>query len=284
MVVINALIVIIGIILIVYVFYLLIKSILQNKQRIEKLQIIPNNDRVLLFKTHKWNENLEMFAKKLLNETRKAKIDFFILVHNDNSIADKITDYDLRKYIITFSKNQITSLYDKGFYGMWLSNHWILMWYYLTHRQYQYYWTIEYDVRISGDSSKIWSYDGTEDYLYPIPLFQDSNWSWKNHYSGEIFNDNNKWYGYLQLARYSRKFLDYLNSYFQRGENGQDEMIMFSLFNKGKKDIGLTGTHQLLNKLINDSWSVDNQDSDKYTKMLNKNINNNELQIYHPIK
>lgn len=277
---IDTIIVIIGIILIVYVAYLLIRHVVRIK--LETFDTV-HNDRVILFKTHKWNKRLEKFAKKLYKESVPYKVDFYILVHNDDSAADKIVDPQLRNHVITFAKDQIASLYDKGFYGMWLSNHWILMWFYRQHPNYLYYWTIEYDVRISGNSSLIWSYSGSEDYLYPIPPFQDPNWTWKNHYSGTIFNDNNKWYGYLQLARYSQKFLEYLDRYFRMGENGQDEMIIFSLFKKGENEIGLTGTHRFLNGMIKDSWSVDKKDSDKHKRMLEK-ADPTRLQIYHPVK
>src|SRR5204863_4500479 len=106
---------------------------------------------------------------------------------------------------------------------------------------YQYYWSIEYDVRISGDSSKIWNYSGSEDFIYPIEPFQDPNWGWKEYYIGGPLVDSTKWYGYLQLARYSKKFLEYLDKYYTSGENGQDEMVTFSLFKRGIIEINLTG-------------------------------------------
>lgn len=278
---INISIAIIGIILIFYVAYLLVRYIGKNKM-VEHIKM--TNNKALLFKTHRWDNRLEKFVKKLKSETIPYGIDLYILMHSDdNSLVNQIKDPNLRKLVITFSENDIKKIYLKGFYGMWLCNHWILMWFYRQHRnKYQYLWTIEYDVRISGDSSKIWTYDGEEDFIYPVETFQDANWYWKNHYSGTIFNDDNKWYGYLQLTRYSKKFLDYLDKYFEMGENGQDEMVIFSIFKKGVNEIGLTGTHKFLNELIDDSWSVDNRDSDKHKIMLKES--GDQLKIYHPIK
>lgn len=209
---------------------------------------------------------------------------------NDYSLINNIKDYSLRKYVLMFSESDIKNVYKKGFYSMWLSNHWILMWFYRKFRnKYEYYWSIEYDVRISGNSKKIWTYNGTEDFIYPIEPFKNPNWIWKNHYIGGKLNDDTKYYGYLQLARYSNKFLDYLDKCYQSGENGQDEMITFSLFKRGQKEIGLTGSKDLLAKLIKNSWSVDNSESDKNKKSLEESeteykTNKNHLRIFHPVK
>lgn len=241
---------------------------------------------VLILKTHIWNDSLEKFAIKLNKETKNL-VDFFILMHsNDYNLQNKIKDPLLKQHIMIFSEDDIKNVYDKGFYSMWLSNHWILMWFYKKLKTqygdfpYDYVWSTEYDVRISGDSSKIWSYPGNEDFLYPIDPFKDPNWSFKNHYVGGKLKDNDKYYGYLQLARYSRRFLEYLNDCYEAGENGQDELITFSLFKRGK----FKGSKKLLNGLIKNSWSVDNTHSKKHTTMYNSSENDHQLRIFHPIK
>jgi len=294
--VINNILVIIGIILIIYVVYLVYSSNQTKNNLIETLTNEPillikkPVNQVLLLKTHIWNDELEFFAKKLKNESTNYLIDFYILMQSDDySLVDKVRDAQLKKHVLMFTESDIRKMYDTGFYSMWLSNHWILAWFFRKVSTYQYYWSIEYDVRISGDSSKIWNDDSTADFLYPIKPFQDPNWTWKNHYSGILFTDENKWYGYLQLARYSNRFLRYLDQYFVLGENGQDEMMIFSLYKKIQKEIGLTGQHKILNKLIDNSWSVDNADSDKHKKLLAESearyqIDKDHLQIFHPIK
>lgn len=284
-----------------YVFYIcykhlnLTKSInqsshknLNQRSHINK-EIYSNtgHDTAVILKTHIWNDSLEKFATKLKNETLPYNIDFYILMHsNDHSLPNKIQNIDLKKYVYTFTENEIKSMYNVGFYSMWLSNHWILMWFYNQYKsKYNYFWTIEYDVRISGNSSELWKYSGTEDFIYPIEPFKDPNWSWKNHYVGGKLNDNTKYYGYLQLARYSNRFLDYLHSHYENGENGQDEMITFSLFKRS----GYTGSKNLLNNLIRNSWSVDSKESDKHKKLLEDSdskyiIDSKHLTIFHPIK
>jgi hypothetical protein len=256
---------------------------------------------VVLLKTHVWNDNLEKFVKKIKNEilirpegeSVHQNIDFYILMHSNNyDLINSIKDNELRKYVLMFSEDNIKKTYSKGFYSMWLSNHWILMWFY--HKfwnKYKYYWSMEYDVRISGNSLKIWKYSGSEDFIYPIEPFKNPNWAWKNHYVGGKLNDDTKYYGYLQLARYSNKFLDYLDKIYRSGENGQDEMITFSLFKRGQNDdkTRLTGSKDLLAKLIKNSWSVDNSESDKNKKSLEESesefqTDKNYLRIFHPVK
>lgn len=252
--------------------------------------LVPKHSIALLFKTHHWTDDIEKFAKKLQKETNN-KVDYYILMHSDNyQLINKVKDPSLKKHIAVFSQNDIIKTYQKGFYSMWLSNHWILMWFYrkLGGRQsfpYQYVWTMEYDVRISGNSSQIWTYAGDEDFIYPIPVFQDPNWRYKDHYVGGKLTDKDKYYGYLQLARYSRKFLAYLDKCYESGENGQDELITFSLFKRGK----FKGSHQLLNNLIKDSWSVSSEDSEKHKKLYfnaetEYHKNDKHLRIFHPIK
>ena len=250
-----------------------------------------NNSIVVLFKTHVWNDQIESFVKKIKNETIPHHIDFYVLMHsNDYTLLKKINDIDIKKSVLIFSEKDIKKIYSKGFYDMWLSNHWILMWFFKQFKsKYQYYWSIEYDVRISGDSTRIWKYVGTEDFICPYEPFQNPDWTWKHHYVGGKLDDQTKWYGYLQLARYSKKFLEYLDKHYLNGENGQDELITFSLLKRGESEIGLIGSNKLLYEFIHDSWTVDNADSEKHKKMFadsetKPKINTDHLIIFHPVK
>ena len=247
----------------------------------------PDNRTVLILKTHVWNDNLEAFSEKLLRETNPFGVDFFIIMHSDNGkLINSVKNPNLKPHILTVSEKEIKAVYPTGFYSMWLSNHWILMWFYRKYfDSYDYFWNIEYDVRIGGASNKIWNYQGDEDFVFTVGPFQDKNWGWKNHYVGSKLDDSNKFYGYLQLARYSNKFLNYLDRTYASGENGQDEMMTFSLFVRS----GYSGTKKPLAKLINNSWSVANSESDKHKKMLEESEseyrrNSKHLRIFHPVK
>lgn len=253
---------------------------------------IKNDERkiVVIFKSHLWSNPIEKTVLRILSETKNSKIDFFILLHsNDGQLAKQIRNEELKKHIIVFHEEEIITLYPNGFFNLWLCNHWILMWFFKRYSNYDYYWSMEYDVRISGNGAYIWNYSGNEDFVYPIPEFQNDEWTWKDYYTGNKLSDETKWYGYLQLTRYSRRFLKYLDMYFSTGENGQDEMIIYSLFKRGQKEIGLEGNHEFLNNLIDDSWSVDpakSPENKKIFRMANKEYRSNpeHLTIIHPIK
>lgn len=243
------------------------------------------NSKVVIFKTHIWNDEIEKFTGKIYEETTNANIDFYILIHdNKGNLYKKIPNF-VKPYTIVFSQDDIEKIYKSGFIDMWLSNHWILMWFFRTvNEKYDYYWSIEYDVRVTGDGNKLWNWQGSEDFIYPIEPFMDSSWRWKDYYYGNIFTDDTKWYGYLQLARYSKRFLQFLDKFYADGENGQDEMVTFSLFKMGESVLGFTGTHTILNDLIRDSWSVSGEDSDKHKEILKQYENGNEIVIIHPVK
>lgn len=281
-------------IFLILMFFLLLMFLIQQITKNKNTELIenftPNNKTCIIFKTHKWDEHIEKFAQKIRTETSKHNIDFYILMQKtDENLISKVTDKTLIKDIIVFTKSEINSMYTKGFYSMWLSNHWILMWFYKYHNYYDYYWSVEYDVRIVGDSSKIWSYTGTEDFIYPIVPFKNPDWIWRNHYTGDEIHEIDKWYGYVQLVRYSKKFLDYLHSHYSNGINGQDEMITYTLFKRGVNEIGLTGSGNLLNKLIRDSWHVYNTESDKNKERMAQEekiyqTDPSHLVIFHPVK
>lgn len=227
---------------------------------------------VIVFKTHVWSDEIEQFVQKIRNE---SSCDFYVLAHTEKPLQVK----DSSIPIITITEQDIRSVYDSGFVSLWLSNHWNTMWFYQHYPDYQYYWTIEYDVRIVGDSSRIWSYSGTEDFVFTRGPNQDPNWAFKNDYFGNKLDDTNKWYGYLQLARYSNRFLRYADDTFKTGENGQDEMMMFSLL-KRAEPLGMTWS-RFLSEFIRDSWSADYRDSDKHRELM---VKANKLTIFHPVK
>lgn len=255
-----------------------------NKNNLERFEMVKNAT-VVLFKTHTWNHEINKFVMKLYNETKNIGIDFYVLLHDDTlSIMPNIGDPIIRERLIVYDEKQIKSTYLSGFYSMWLSNHWILMWFFKKYPQYDYYWSIEYDVRIIGDSSRIWLYDGNDDFIFPNGPFQNLEWTWKEYYQGDRLSDLNKWYGYLQLARYSHKFLKYLDGHYTNQENGQDEMITFSLFKRGINEIKLTGSDKFLSSFIKDSWSVDNNDSEKHKAIIKSVGKTDDVIILHPVK
>lgn len=244
------------------------------------------NKIAIIFKTHIWNSFIENFILKIQNDLENSKsknINLFILLHseNDNIIPDSNS---IKKLIIRFTENDIKNTYSIGYYTIWLSNHWILMWFYKNMPNFDYYWSIEYDVRISGDSCKIWEHESCCDFLYVMGNYVRPKNIYNNHYVGNKLLDADKYHGYLQLARYSNKALKYLDNCFSNGENGQDEMIIFSLLNRNRS--GLSSSKTFLLNLVKGIWTWKNTYSGHNKKIYDyyESMNHDNVYIFHPIK
>ena len=245
------------------------------------------NKIVVLMKTHVWNDDIEKFAIKIYDETQPNGIDFFILMHTENDeLYKKINTNYIKDIVLKFTEQEIKKIYSVGFFTMWLSNHWILMWFYKQFgKKYEYFWSMEYDVRISGDSSKIWKYPSRYDFLYTMGNYRNSRNKYRKYYIGGKLSELDKFYGYLQLARYSNNALEYLDKCYEEGENGQDELITYSLLIRGK----LTGSKKFLRNLISGTWTWHSTYSDYNRKIYNQIENShdhdkNNVRIFHPIK
>uniref|UniRef100_A0A6G6ABZ8 Uncharacterized protein n=1 Tax=Borely moumouvirus TaxID=2712067 RepID=A0A6G6ABZ8_9VIRU len=235
----------------------------------------------VVMKTHIWNDDIELFSKKIHNESLSNGIKFFILLHDESGNIINQIDNNLKNIILTFTEKDIQNLYPTGFYSMWLSNHWILMWFFQKYGdKYDYIWSVEYDVRISGESNLLWNCNDNSDFLFVRGNYKNPKNKYNNHYVGNNLDENNKYHGYLQLARYSKKSLEYLNECYNNGNNGQDELITFSLLNKS----GLSMSKDFLQKLVRGTWTWQENYSASNRKIYNYLQNKNILAIFHPIK
>ena len=234
---------------------------------------------VVFLKTHVWNNNIEEYAFKIYLETSVSRVDYYILLHDEGSLYSQIISPDLRKRTLKFTEVEIKKLYPQGYYDIRTSNHWIMMWFYHQYPNYQYYWSMEYDLRIHGNSNIIWNYHVHFDLLYPRGFRLGNNNMYRDKYCGGRLSDNEKYYGYLQLSRYSNRFLMHLDKVFQSGENGQDELIIFSII---KRD-GFTHSQEFLSKMIKGYWTWEPKYSNINRIMLDNLIEPGPF-ILHPIK
>lgn len=157
------------------------------------------------------------------------------------------------------------------------------MWFYRNCKcKYKYYWSMEYDVRISGDSVKIWLYPDTYDFLCVDKIHKNPNNIYNGYYVGGKLTESQKYHGYLQLARYSNTAMDYLNNSFEQGENGQDELIIFSLLKRSQ----LTLSSTFLQGLTKGTWTWESKYSTYNRILYEKEEKNNDknLAIFHPVK
>lgn len=240
--------------------------------------------KVVVMKTHIWSSSLEKFTHKIYNECTTVGIDFFIVMHSDDGkLLNEIESDDIRSRVMLVNKSEIKALYPSGFLSMHLSNHWLLMWFYKSHREfYDYFWTIEYDVRISGNSSIIWNTELDHDFVFVMGNYVKDTNNYNNTYTGDKLSLKEKYHGFLQISRYSNKFLEYLDQCFLNGENGQDEMIIFSMCHRGK----FTMTKSLLAPLVRGKWTWQKEFS-LYNLHLYEYYQANFLDkvyIFHPVK
>lgn len=237
---------------------------------------------VVIMKAHQWSSQLEDFVVKIQTDCLAQSIDFFIIMHDEDfMLISEIASPEIRNCVLQVTRQDIESVYPSGFIDMWLSNHWMLMWFYRRFPQYDYYWSMEHDVRISGDSTEIWSTPSDSDFLYVMGNMRNPNNKWNHLYTSSLekpLDLSTMYHGYLQLARYSKPSLRYLDDCFEKGENGQDEMIVFSLMRRG----GFSMSSQLLHPLIGGTWTSDavysSYNREEYEASMEM------LRIFHPVK
>lgn len=236
---------------------------------------LPGNF-VVLFKTHKWDADIEKRFRKIESEAGADKV---WVVYHGKSVPAKVRNLH--------ACPSLEKVYKKGFFGAWLSNHWLLMSWWKSRgramKDVDWVWSIEYDVGIVGDSGHLWRavHESTDaDLLGSFGPFQDESWPYKDNYVG-VMADSDKWFGYVQLSRYSRRFLDYMDAAFERGENGQDEMMIYSLAKRGGFTIETEPLHCLQgfwSALGNDAHDAihahDSQQSEP----------TGLVQLFHPVK
>ena len=72
------------------------------------------------------------------------------------------------------------------------SNHFALLYFYLKHPEYRYYWNIEYDVEFSGEWGILFDSfsDVNTDFIstHIMGYAEDKEWFWWNSYQGKTMN------------------------------------------------------------------------------------------------
>jgi hypothetical protein len=238
----------------------------------------------VLFKTHLWTQELEDYARKLLADCQKVDVEFWILMHVENEIP--MIHPSLQSHLIVFNENTIKELYQQGYHGIWLSNHWIMMWFYQSHSNYDYYWSVEYDVRITGATEYLWNLNIDHDFLYPVGGYRNCKHSYNSLYTKsenrEPLKNLDRVFGMLQIARYSQRALQYLDECFREGENGQDEMIIFSLIHRS----GFKASRSQLGSMILGNWTWDSRYSNHNRQIYQSLLRSSSPRvcILHPIK
>jgi hypothetical protein len=235
----------------------------------------------VIFKTHIWNDDIEAYVNKLLTLLDSIKTHFWILLHDESGkLLHRIPD-SLKAITISFTESMLKELYDsETFFGIHTSNHWIMMYFWKKfsfNQNYDYLWSMEYDVRISGDARIIFSLNSDEDFVYTMGFRRNPSNRYYNIYTG---TNPNRFQGYVQLARYSKKALDTFDAEFSKKINGQDELIIYTLVHESNMKINGV----FLKSFIKGEWTWDNSKSTLNKIIYNNYVEINKVAIFHPVK
>jgi hypothetical protein len=160
--------------------------------------------------------------------------------------------------------------------NLWASNHWILMWFWKAVGRslgLQHVWSVEYDVRSTGQLSELWASNSDTDYISSTPIVRAAN---DAYWSSSVPWASNKFIAQKQIFRVSARFLEYLNDAFLKCQNGQDEITLATHARRG-----LMNCSDLSAKL-HSTWTPSRQTlkmTDIFLSAPKKNC-----VLYHPIK
>jgi hypothetical protein len=132
-----------------------------------------------------------------------------------------------------------------------------VMQFFRSHRDYDYYWVIEYDVRWSGDWRGLFDDISTSqaDLLATsvADYRTDPDWSWWEslHHNGQPFSPEHRIKAFLPFCRLSRRALSGIDTAYETGTNGHYEATWSSICAKNNfsiEDIGGEGPYTPLNR------------------------------------
>lgn len=224
---------------------------------------------LVVFVAHFWTSDIDAYYTKLKNSCSESNIDLVILACGDR--------YESSEIIFRPSIDEVKAMY-KDFHskGLWACNHWILLWlwkFWAQEESYDFVWSIEYDVRTTGDLFTLWSMDKTYDYISSASA---------HNYTSEAFWGPNK-SGFRpthtalkQIFRCSANFLNYLHDQALIGQTGQDECTLATHAQKFK--------YRNLKEYLCSGYSPNKNDAVTRAWKLEKNNETKKLKIYHPIK
>jgi hypothetical protein len=233
--------------------------------------------KVVLFKTFKWTSAIAAYATKIQKEVVEVGLDFYVLLHDEHNNIVIPNTFN----VFSFAEKDLKSLYSVGYKGIWPSNHWATWLFYTKYPKYKYYWTVEYDVGISGNSSLIWKYKSKSDYLHINPIEKKGrDWGWFGTYVGNNLAEDERYASYVQILRFSNCVMKRFHEIFSSGENAQDELILNSLIIRES----FTHSYKFLNSLKKGRYSWDPKESRHNIPLYEESVKKGELAIYHPVK
>ena len=236
----------------------------------------------VLFQTHLWGPHIEASAKQIQYSALEHGHDFTVLASSQDphKIPDSLDSLRL-------SWTDIKTMYQSGFQSPWASNHWLLMYWWRHHgrmQNYDYVWSIEYDVRAYGNLGHLWASTNTLphcDYVSTMPIHKSnaSTQCW-DHTVAPTWSSCPNMTAWKQVFRLSNMFLNYLDVQFEKGLNAQDERALASHAIEGQFT-----THDL-RQFLASTWSPHPHHAERAKAHWESHFGQStkNLFLFHPVK
>ena len=180
------------------------------------------------------------------------------------------------------------------------SNHFALLWFYLRHPDYRYYWNIEYDVEFTGDWKVLFDAyrECNVDFIATHLKWykEDIYWYWWNSYYGttlEVPNEQ-RIRSFNPIYRISGVALSFLDGFLKAGNYGHHEILIpTALYHHGYSIQDFGGKGNFVPQGHEERFYLSNDTTDvrfPYGTMLHKpNFNlpsayRLENKLFHPVK
>ncbi|MBL7699005.1 MAG: hypothetical protein JNK79_12650 [Chitinophagaceae bacterium] len=225
---------------------------------------------------------------KLYNKIKTAAAgigDVFLLFHNNRNIQ---VSMPAGVKVATFTDSVLKDLQYKPIRTRLVpgSNHFPVLQFFLTNKQYQYYWCIEDDVEFNGKWADLIDAVSTVDYDFitsHIRRYSDiPDWFWWDSYRvpGEDFDSDNLISSFNPIYRISNRALAYVDANLKNGFRGHHEVLLPTMLKRGGYSIADFSTEA---NNITPNLSFCTLKTMRWLPVF-LFIGNNKNKLYHPVK
>lgn len=249
----------------------------------------------ILFVTHIYSEEIEHQINKL-----RAEAEDFASVYVVYQ-ADKVKldlPEDVKQHVFTIDILNKLGYTPWGCTIMDGNFHFVLLDFYRTHPEYDYYWLIEYDVRFNGNWNDFFSFfhDKDEDFWTAHVEIKEDNPNWMRWHEIKLknipLNHITLLKSFNPICRFSNRALTLLHSRCLLGDRGHNELLMPTLFRHFKlkiADFGGTGRYTYkdypnLFYIYDETDTETDKCTHRYSPPYNISAMRYHNMIYHPIK
>lgn len=255
---------------------------------------------VILFIAHRINECTLRNYYKLLKE-KPCNYDLFWGLHDD-IIQDTELPKDIKVFHFSFSTLQALGytpfFYDDG--KTFGSVNFILQAFFKKYPDYDYYWSMEYDVIFTGNwytffgSFERYNADFISSHIEFPKRGVNDNWIWWNPliFLEEDIPVKNYVKAFNPLYRISKSALSFMDGFLKQGNYGHFETLMSTaLFNHGFQLLDYGGTGKFVPNGFKNRFYTASQETNSGTIRFRPEYKRNEIErqapadtLFHPVK